>query len=194
MSTAPLPRLDKAAGAAPFISFFRSFGTDAPGRMDAFSHPSAHQPVAVAVSVQPSAAAQRKARRGVPLGIELHKLQPFVRSKGEKRYVMPARHRVADGDVKFVLHRLDGDLMLRVRLLALERRERHAAAAHDRRAERVQHVAAHRADIERAAAHIRRNVPVDDRRAAQQLDHRYAERRGERLEKRYIRQAPARFP
>ena len=78
MSTAPPPRLDKAAGAAPFISFFCSFGTDAPGRMDAFSHPSAHQPVAVSVSVQPSAAAQQKARRGERL---------------EKRYVRQAPSR-----------------------------------------------------------------------------------------------------
>ena len=82
----------------------------------------------VAVRIQPSAAAQRKARRSVPFGIELHKLQPLVRNKGKKRDVMFACHRVTDGDVKLVLHRIEGDLMRRIWLLGLERRERHTTA------------------------------------------------------------------
>ena len=84
--------------------------------------------------------------------------------------------------------------MLRVRALGLGRRQRDAAAAHDRLADGVYHVAADGTDVKLAPGHMGGAVAVAHVLAREQLQHRNAQRSGQRLQQTDVRKALPRFP
>ena len=81
-----------------------------------------------------------------------------------------------------------------VRLLRLQRRQRHAAAGHHRRTGGVDDISAHRADVQGRAQNIGRTVGIDHLLAREQLRHRNAQRSSQRLQQRDIGQAPGVLP
>ena len=101
---------------------------------------------------------------------------------------MPDRNKV------FVLHIFHFQRVFLVGLLSLQRRQCDPAAAGHRFPRAVDHVAADRTDIELGPQHIAAAVLVDDPAAVDQLGQRSAQRRGQRLQQRNIRQALGRFP
>ena len=156
-----------------------------------------HEAVAVAVKVQHSRAPHGEAGRGVALGVKLDQLQLVARQVGEKRDGMVLRHGVVEGDEKLVLYPLNGQLMVLVGVLSLGDilgGQGDSAAAHDGLPGAVEHIAADRADIELGAEQVGGAVAVDNGLALHQLQHRYPQRRCQRLQKRNIGQAFGRLP
>ena len=124
----------------------------------------------------------QKPSLGRPLGIQLDQLQLIGGDIGQKRDKMPLCHGMLHSHKLFILHVLDHDLVGRVGLLRLQRRQGDAAAAHRQIPHGADNISANRAYIKRRAEQIGRAVAVFNLLAAEKLCNRHAQGGGEGLQ------------
>lgn len=148
----------------------------------------------VAVRVQPAVPADKEARGRLLLGIQARHLHAVPGHKRQKGDEVPLVHGVVKRDIPFRFDLLGVDGVCLVRLLRLQRRQGYAAAGVGTFTHRPDHVAAHRADVEKAARQVPGPVAVFCAVSGKQLGHRHAQRPSQGLQQRDIGQAPARLP
>ena len=148
----------------------------------------------VAVRVHPAMSADKEARGRLLLGIQARHLHAVPGHKRQKGDEVPLVHGVVKRDIPFHFDLFGVDGVRLVRLLRLQRRQGHAAAGIRAFAHRPDHVAAHRADVEKAARQVPGPVAVLRAIPGKQLGYRHAQRPGQRLQQRDVGQTPAGFP
>ena len=148
----------------------------------------------VAVPVQLSHAPQLQPGMGPALGVEFDHLHPVRGDEGQEGDEVGLLHGVANGDEMLVLHMFDGDGVVIVGFLGLQRRQYQAAAADYRAADGVEDVAADGADEKTAPEEIGRDVAVGDGFAVHQLNDADAQGPGQGLQQGDVRQSPGGFP
>ena len=154
-------------------------------------NPPFEQPMPVAEEVHTPSSPQPEPGFRVALGIELHQLEPIRSGVDHKGDEVLLGHGMPDGNEFLILHLLNGNRMLLIRLLRLQGRKRNSAAADHGFSRTVNYISADRADIELRPEHIAGNIPVGDGLSVHQLQHRHPQRLRQGLQQRNIRQPPA---
>lgn len=91
-------------------------------------------------------------------------------------------HGMLQRDIKFILHQLAVQSVRIIRLFRLQRRQLNAAAGKMRRPRSMDHIAAHRANIQHGAQQISRPVGVDHLFTGEQLRYGNLQRPGQWLQ------------
>ena len=152
------------------------------------------QAVPVTVPVEGAEATELEPGLGVALGVEFHKLHPVGGDEGHEGNIVRLGHGVGDGDEVLILHILDADCVAFVRLLRLQGRQSDAAAADDRTANAVDHIAAEGTHMEFGSQHVGGGVLVDDGLTVHQLDDGDVQCLGQWLQQGNVRQTLGSFP
>lgn len=157
-------------------------------------HPAAIQAMMVAVPVQDTSAAVKKACFRIAFRIKLHHFKPVGRGIGKKGKMMLLCHGMGGGDIQLMLHVLILNFMSFIRFLCLQRRKGNAAAGYHSLSRRMQDIAADRTDINGRPQDIGCAVCIDDLFPGKQLRYRQLQCPGQRLQQGDIRKSLARFP
>ena len=108
----------------------------------------------VAIEIEKTAAAERKAGFGVALGVEFYKLNSVWGEIADKRDVMLFCHFVKDGDEVFIFYFCDVDFVLFIGFFCVERRQCDSATTDYCVAHSADYIVAHRANIEFRAQNV----------------------------------------
>lgn len=117
-------------------------------RMLFLSEPLFEKSVAIAADIQKAVTAALKMGLGIAFGIEFDQLQPVSGGKRSKGNEVILCHGMINGEKIFVFNTFYSYSMIFISFLGLKGRQRHSAAADERIACGMQHIAAYRADIQ----------------------------------------------
>ena len=152
-------------------------------------NPLLKQSVVVAIPIQHPMPPAEKTHGNTAFRIKLYDFKTFPGTIRHKRQIMPFGHGMPRRNKDFIFNFFALDLVRRIRLFPLQRRQRHTAAGNHSRTGRMENIPANRADVKIGLQQIGRPVGIDDLLPGQQFRKGNLQDTGQRLKQRNVREA-----